>query len=193
VAPIDISSVTVSRPHVTPFAGRNPDRTVVWLRGEHDVSTVAALSEVMARAIALDDADVVVDLSEVQFMGAATVGVIIRARQFLRLRSRSLVLRSPSECARRILDVCGHSDLLLDPRITDATPLTGPAGALGTWVVVPATDRIDRRVDASAPQPSSAPDPVPVGRVSAATGVSSADAHHRADERAPNGVGGGGQ
>jgi anti-anti-sigma factor len=192
VAPIEISSVTVARPHVTGFAGRNPDRTVVWLRGEHDVSTVAALSEVMARAIALDDADVVVDLSEVQFMGAATVGVIIRAREFLRLRSRFLVLRSPSECARRILDVCGHSDLLLDPRITDATPLTGPAGALGTWVVVPASDRIDRRVDASAPEPSSAPDPVPVGRVSAARGVLSADAHHRADERAPNGVGGGG-
>lgn len=192
MAPIDISSVTVSRPHVTAFAGRNSDRTVVWLRGEHDVSTVAALSEVMARAIALDDADVVVDLSEVQFMGAATVGVIIRAREFLRLRSRFLVLRSPSECVRRILDVCGRSDLL-DPRIADATPLTGPGGALGTWVGVPATDRIDRRADASAPEPSSAPYPVPVGRVSAARGVSSADAHHRADERATNGVGRGGR
>ena len=191
MAPIEFSSVTVSRLHVTAFAGRNSDRTVVWLRGEHDVSTVAALSELMARAIALDDADVVVDLSDVQFMGAATVGVIIRAREFLRLRSRFLVLRSPSESARRIIDVCGHSDLL-DPRIADATPLTGPAGALGTWVVVPATDRIHRRADASAPGPSSAPDPVPVGRVSAAGGVSSADAHHRADERATNGVGGGG-
>jgi anti-anti-sigma factor len=190
VAPIDISSVTVSPLRVTPFAGRNPDRTVVWLRGEHDVSTVAALSEVMARAIALDDGDVVVDLSEVQFMGAATVGVIIRAREFLRLRSRFLVLRSPSECVRRILDVCGHADLL-DPRIADAMPVTGPAGALGTWVVVPATDRIDRRADASAPEPSSAPDPVPVGRVSAARRVSSAAVHQRADERATNGVGGG--
>jgi anti-anti-sigma factor len=191
VAPIDISSVTVSRPHVTAFAGGNSDRTVVWLRGEHDVSTVVALSEILARAIALDDADVVVDLSEVQFMGAATVGVIIRAREFLRLRSRFLVLRSPSECARRMLEVCGHSDLL-EPRIADATPLTGPAGALGTWVVVPATERIDRRADAAAPEPCSAPDPVPVGRVGAATGMSSADAHHRADGRATNGVGRGG-
>ena len=191
MASIEFSSVTVSRLHVTAFAGRNSDRTVVWLRGEHDVSTVAALSEVMARAIALDDADVVVDLSDVQFMGAATVGVIVRAREFLRLRSRLLVLRSPSECVRRIVDVCGQSDLL-DARIADATPLTGPGGALGTWVVVPATDRIDRRADASAPEPSSAPDPVLVGRVSAAGGVSSADAHHWADERATNGVGGGG-
>jgi anti-sigma B factor antagonist len=185
VAPIDISSVTVARPHVTAFAGHSPNSTLVWLRGEHDVSTVAALSEILARAIALDDADVVVDLSEVQFMGAATVGVIIRAREFLRLRSRFLVLRSPSERARRMLEVCGHADLL-DPRPIDAVPMTGPARALGTWVAVPATDRIDRRADASAPKP------VPVGRVSAARGVSSADAHHRADERATNGVGGGG-
>jgi anti-anti-sigma factor len=191
VAPIDISSVTVSRRHVTAFAGRNPDRTVVWLRGEHDVSTVAALSETLARAIALDDADVVVDLSEVHFMGAATVGVIIRAREFLRLRSRFLVLRSPSECARRFVELCGHSDLL-EPRIADATPLTGTAGALGTWVVVPATERIDRRAEAYAPKPGSAPYPVPVGRVGAARGVSSADDHHRADERATNGVGRGG-
>jgi anti-anti-sigma factor len=191
VAPIEISSVTVSRLHVPAFAGRNSDRTVVWLRGEHDVSTVAALSETMARAIALDDGDVVVDLSDVQFMGAATVRVIIRAREFLRLRSRFLVLRSPSECARRTLDVCGHSDLL-DPRPADATPLTGPAGALGTWVVVPATERIDRRADASAPKPSSAPAPVPVGRVSASRRLSSADAHHRADGRATNEVGCGG-
>jgi anti-anti-sigma factor len=185
VAPIEISSVTVSRPLVTKFAGRNSDRTVVWLRGEHDVSTVAALSEILARAIALDDADVVVDLSEVQFMGAATVGVIIRAREFLRLRSRSLVLRSPSECARRILELCGHAELL-DPLPIDTTPLTGTAGALRTWVAVPATDRIDQRADASAAKP------VAVGRVTAASMVSSADAHDRADERATTGVGRGG-
>jgi anti-anti-sigma factor len=185
VPPIEISSVTVSLLHVTAFAGRSPDRTVVWLRGEHDVSTVAALSETMARAIALDDADVVVDLSEVQFMGAATVRVIIRAREILRLQSRTLVLRSPSECARRIFDLCGHADLL-DPRPVDATPPTGTAGALGTWVAVPATDRIDRRADASAPTPSNTPDLVPVGRVGAARRVSSANAHHRADEGTTN-------
>ena len=185
MAPIEFSSVTVSRPLVTGFAGRSPDRTVVWLRGEHDVSTVAVLSEAMARAIALDDADVVVDLSEVQFMGAATVTVIIRAREFLRLRSRSLVLRSPSECARRILELCGHADLL-DPLPIDTTPLTGTAGALRTWVAVPATDRIDQRADASAAKP------VAVGRVTAASMVSSADADDRADERATTGVGGGG-
>jgi anti-anti-sigma factor len=190
MAPIESVSVTVSRRGPLAFARRDAARTVVWLRGEHDVSTVAALSETMARAIARDDANLVVDLSEVQFMGAATVGVIVRARELLRLRSRSLALRSPSRCARRILDLCGHADLL-DPRPVGATPMAGTAGALGTWVAVPATDRIDQHADASAPQLSSAPGPVPVVRVIAAK-VSSVDVHHRADERTTNVPGRGG-
>jgi anti-anti-sigma factor len=136
------SSSVTSRRGLVAFAERDADRTVVWLQGEHDVSTVAALSEIMARAIALDDADLVVDLSGVQFMGAATVGVIIRARDFLGLRSRSLTLRSPSTCAGRILDVCGVADLLED-RPVAATRGTGTKGALGRLVPVPAADQVD--------------------------------------------------
>lgn len=133
-------------------------RVVVWVRGEHDVSTVDALSETLAAAMARDDRDVVVDMSEVQFMGAATVGVLVRARVLLESRSRSLVLRSPSGCAQRMLDLCGQGDLL-GPRRADVTP----AGA-------------------SEPDPSSAADQVPVSRITAAT-VASADSHHRAEER----------
>jgi anti-anti-sigma regulatory factor len=49
-------------------------------------------------------------------MDAATNGVIVRARSGLRLRSRSLTLRSPSPSARRILDICGLT-YLLDPGV----------------------------------------------------------------------------
>jgi anti-anti-sigma factor len=190
MAPTELLSVTVSRRGLLAFARRDAARTVVWLRGEHDLSTVAALSETMARTIALDDADLVVDLSEVQFMGAATVGVIVRARELLALQSRSLTLRSPPRCARRILDLSGHS-YLLDHRPVAATPIAGTAGGLDTCVAVPATDRIDQRADESAVQPSSAGGPVPVTRVVAAK-VSSVDAHHRADEPTTSVVGRGG-
>jgi len=83
------------------------DGTVVWLRGEHDIATMAELSDTLTRAMAQDDGDVVVDLSGVDFMGAATVGVILRTRACLRLRSRSLTLRAPSMRAQRVLDLCG--------------------------------------------------------------------------------------
>jgi anti-anti-sigma factor len=91
---------------------RQANRTVVSLCGEHDIGTLAELSEAMARGIAFDDADVVVDLSGVEFMGAATVTVILRARDFLRMHSRGLTVRSPSRCAQRLLDVCGLSGLV---------------------------------------------------------------------------------
>ena len=45
-------SVRVPRRGLEALAGREVNRTVVLLRGEHDASTVAALSEAMARAIA---------------------------------------------------------------------------------------------------------------------------------------------
>jgi anti-sigma B factor antagonist len=164
------------------LVGHDADGTVVWLRGEHDISTEAALSEAMARAIALDDADLVVDLSGVQFMGAATVGVIVRNRNLLRLRSRSLALRSPSTRARRVLHLCGLADRV-DPRPVDATPRTGIRGALGTWVAVPPADRCDRRAEPSAPKPTTTTDRVGAGPLGAARKASADADDHRVDER----------
>lgn len=181
------SSVTASR-GLASHEGRDADRTVVWLRGEHDISTVAGLSETMARAIALDDADLVVDLSGVQFMDASTIGVVIGARNFLRPRSRSLALRSPSRCARRVLDLCGLAGLV-DPGPVEGTRITEPADALGTWVAVPATDRC---AEASAPKPNRAEEPILVGRVIATRKVSSVDAHDPAEVRTTNVAGRGG-
>ena len=132
-----LSSVTAHHGPVA-FPARDADRTIVWLRGEHDICTVAALSQILARAIALDDGDLVVDLGGVHFMDASTVGVILRARDFLRLQSRSLALRSPSTCAARVLDLCDLGGLL-EPG-PDHAPHPG-GGALGVLVAVP--DRVD--------------------------------------------------
>jgi anti-anti-sigma factor len=66
----------------------------VRLHGHYDVGAVAELSELLSSAIAFDDADLVLDMDEVSFIDAAAMGVVIRARSFLQLRSRSLTLRS---------------------------------------------------------------------------------------------------
>jgi anti-anti-sigma factor len=87
-------------------AGWDHDQAVVWLLGEHDISTVVELSATIDQAMALGDGDLVVDLSGVEFMGAITVGVLLRTRRHLQMRSRSLALRSPSARARRVLDFC---------------------------------------------------------------------------------------
>ena len=98
--------------------------TVVALLGEHDITTIAYVSALVARAIADQRAEVVVDLSEVTYLGAATVRVLARARTLLKGESRTLVVRAPSRAARRILQLC---DLGLATDGRPDTPLARPA------------------------------------------------------------------
>jgi anti-anti-sigma factor len=118
---------------------------IVWLVGEHDLSTDDALCLTLARAIALDSAGLVLDMSQVTFMAASTLGVIVRARDFLGQRSRSLTVRSPSAPVGRVAQACGLSGLL-GPSLGTAVESTELAGderaeALATWVAVPPAGR----------------------------------------------------
>jgi anti-anti-sigma factor len=68
----------------------------------------------LARAIAANHDDLTVDLSEVTFIDAGTIGALISGRNRLHGQSRSLRLRSPSGSARRVLEACGLTGLI-DP------------------------------------------------------------------------------
>lgn len=92
--------------------------TIVWLRGELDLSTVREESGAMTRAIAADRA-VVVDLSDVDFIGASTIGLISRSAAFVAVHEHSLVVRNPTPFARRLLAICGLGDTVVRP---DDTP-----------------------------------------------------------------------
>jgi anti-sigma B factor antagonist len=98
---------------------REGTRLVVSLGGEHDLSTAASITDILARATTDDEGDLVIDLSRVSFMDAAIVTVIVRSRNDLRLRSRDLRLRDPSPFAARILDLCGLLGMI------DPAPTTG--------------------------------------------------------------------
>ena len=87
-------------------------QTVVWVRGEQDLSTEADLWQTIASSLGGADADLVVDLSEVEFMGVATVRVFLRTAELLRQNSHSLRFRAPSKRALRLLDLCGLADLV---------------------------------------------------------------------------------
>jgi anti-anti-sigma factor len=124
---------------------RVDDGRVVWLRGKHDISTVAAVWEMLDGFIALDDSDLVVDLSDVQVIDASTIGVIIQARDSLQPRLRALRLQAPSSCARRLLEMYDLAGLIDDGPID--TMAAAPT-ALGSWVAVPATDPVDHPTSA---------------------------------------------
>jgi anti-sigma B factor antagonist len=117
-------------------AGGVPDRTVLWVRGDHDIATRVSLAVGIARAAQRDDTPLLVDLSGVTFMDASTIGAIVESRNLLRRRGQSLELRAPSAPARRVVDLCGLAHLIqLEPIRS-----TGAAAALASWVnVLPVT------------------------------------------------------
>ena len=92
--------------------GSGLEPTIASFSGELDISTRGDLCETLAAVIAFGDADLILDLSAVDFLDASAAGVLLRAEEFLAARSRCLVLRSPPVCALHLLNVCGRSDLV---------------------------------------------------------------------------------
>jgi anti-sigma B factor antagonist len=104
-----------SRPRVD--VSREPEsiaapHTVVSLRGELDAAALNALAATFDDAIARDSSDVVVDLAEVDFIGAAWIGTLVHTRAVLRAQDRELTVRSPSHVVNRLFDLCGLSYLI---------------------------------------------------------------------------------
>ncbi|HEV7525817.1 MAG TPA: STAS domain-containing protein [Acidimicrobiia bacterium] len=88
--------------------------TVVALKGELDSAALNLLVDAFDAAVGRDDTDVIVDLAEVDFIGAAWLGTIVKSRAVLRAQHRNLMLRAPSDVARRLLDLCGL-EYLVEP------------------------------------------------------------------------------
>jgi anti-anti-sigma regulatory factor len=120
---------------------------------------MTALSLRLAQAIAHDESGLVVDLSEVRLMSAETVGVLSRTRDYLRLRSRLLTLRSPSTCVSQVLEACDLYDLL-DRESVEETGAAEPAAAHGRGVSVSPSDRVERHMDPAVPTQSVSARPV---------------------------------
>ena len=99
------------------YSVANRPRVIVSkpLETTHDIRTVVALRgelDTFDDAIAQDDSDVVVDLAEVEFIGAAWIGTLVRSRACLQAQDRELTLRSPSRVVYHLLELCGLSYLI---------------------------------------------------------------------------------
>jgi anti-anti-sigma factor len=89
-----------------------PYEVVVCVRGELDLSTVPTL-----RAV-LDGIDprhrrLVLDLHEVSFLDSMGVGLLVEASRRCATELCELVLRSPSERVRQVLELTGLNHVLL--------------------------------------------------------------------------------
>jgi anti-anti-sigma factor len=97
---------------IEPFVSRRQDHTVIGLHGEQDLATVERVREVLAIEIAVPCVDLLIDLTDVTFIDACTVGALVVARNALVERSRALTIRGAPACGRRIFMVCEVAEIL---------------------------------------------------------------------------------
>lgn len=102
---IDVPLFTRSAPGLVLEVSAEGAATVVAVRGEADNATVPTLMEVVVEVIEAQAGDVVVDLSQADFIDSATVRALARAGQLLAARDRRLTVRSPSRLAARVLTI----------------------------------------------------------------------------------------
>lgn len=117
------------------YFDREAAGVVVSLRGEHDISTVDELRAVLHCAVALYDEGLVVDLRSAEFIDASTMGAIVACRNELGLLGRSLIIRSPTTSARRLLNICGLQSLLDPQGLVRPPPSRTPEAAPGKTLV----------------------------------------------------------
>lgn len=83
----------------------------VRLRGEIDLSNASALGDQLS-ALAARGGDVVIDLSEVDFLGVAGLDAMCAVARTLGARDDRLFLRSPPRLVERIIEVLALDDVL---------------------------------------------------------------------------------
>src|SRR5579862_5952037 len=77
---------------------------VVRVSGEIDIATAGSAREALDEVVRLGR-DVLVDLGEVTFMGAAGLGALVHARDALEGDGHKLTLCRPSALVGRVLDL----------------------------------------------------------------------------------------
>jgi anti-sigma B factor antagonist len=116
-------SVTIEASLAPPLAGlvarvlTEGEVTVVAFRGEADCATLPVVVETLSGVIADGAGDIVVDLSETEFIDTAALRAVLRARETLGGGGRHLTLRSPSRIAGRLLGIFGL-DHLTGPQLS---------------------------------------------------------------------------
>jgi anti-anti-sigma factor len=87
--------------------------TVIHVRGEIDFVTCERLRDVIEPYLAPDQTIVLDFSSGVEFMDSSCLKVLVKARGTLTADGGSLVLRNPSQAARRLL-TAARAEYLLD-------------------------------------------------------------------------------
>jgi len=85
--------------------------TVVSVRGEVDLYTAPKLREHLDEALQGDLPQVVVDLTQLDFIDSTGLGVLVGALKQVRAGGGDMSLRNPSRSTHKILEIAGLTEL----------------------------------------------------------------------------------
>lgn len=86
---------------------RRDGEVIVSVRGEIDLSSAPALRATLDECLDSGDSHVVIDLTETTLVDSTVLGVIISAQRRFQQAGGAIVLRSPDDQVRRVLEVTG--------------------------------------------------------------------------------------
>jgi anti-anti-sigma factor len=78
-------------------SARRDDTSIFRLSGEFDLSNAWEVADALSASIRYDDRDIVVDLTEVSFMDAQLVRVLMKAKEAAAHRDLALVVIPPAD------------------------------------------------------------------------------------------------
>jgi anti-sigma B factor antagonist len=93
---------------VVDLLDRQGDATVIRLAGDIDMLTSQHLRAAVTEVLASTSGDVVFDMAGVDFVDSSGLSVLIAIAQ----AGRSVVLRSPTDVVRRVIETTGLTSLL---------------------------------------------------------------------------------
>ena len=89
------------------------DGCLVRVKGEIDMSNAAEVASAIEAAVATDARELVLDLTETQYLDSAGIALLVRLGERLRSRRQNVRVISPEGSAvRAVLRLAGLSDLL---------------------------------------------------------------------------------
>jgi anti-anti-sigma factor len=84
------------------------------LRGEADLASRAEFEALVAEVLAADAPAIVVDVQRLQYLESACLRRLLHAHSAAEADGRTLVVHGANGIVRRVLEVAGVADLLLD-------------------------------------------------------------------------------
>ena len=91
---------------------REGQTITVYVRGYIDLDTYLQLALLVDVAVGRGGRHIIIDLSGVSFMDASALRAIVHSAHTLAPSHGSLLLRTPSAMARKIIDLAGLSHLI---------------------------------------------------------------------------------